>query len=156
MNFVMAFWDSLPSASVLILWAALILFFMIAEALTVALVSIWFILGGVAAFVAALCGVSFALQIVVFTIVSAIAFLFCRPIMVRTLCRRETATNVDSVVGMEGLVVEEIDNLRSVGRVKANGLTWSAKSVSGEKIPAEQKVVVREVQGVTLLVDKVD
>ncbi len=149
------FFDSLTYAGVLILWAALILFFMIIEAATVALVSIWFILGGAAAFIAALCGASFCWQIILFAAVSAAAFILLRPILVRSFCQKKTATNVDSMIGMEGIVVEEIDNLRGTGRVRANGLEWSAKSMASEKIPVEQTVAVKEVQGVTLVVDKI-
>ncbi|MDO4424923.1 MAG: NfeD family protein [Planctomycetia bacterium] len=156
MDSITQFFNDMPYVSLLIFWASLVLFFMIVEAATAALVSLWFILGGAVAFIAALCGASFWIQVILFTVVSAIAFRLLRPMMIRSFRIKETTTNVDSIVGMNGIVLEEIDNLRTAGRVKVNGMNWSAKSATGENFAPEQIIVVKEVQGVTLIVDKID
>ena len=61
-------------------------------------------------------------------------------------------TNVDAVIGQEGIVTEAIDNLEAVGTVKLNGLPWSARSESGAKIASGTVVTVRRVDGVKLIV----
>ncbi|MBE6429041.1 MAG: hypothetical protein E7028_10785, partial [Planctomycetaceae bacterium] len=81
MDSITQFFNDMPYVGLLIFWASLVLFFMIVEAATAALVSLWFILGGAVAFIAALCGASFWIQVILFTVVSAIAFLLLRPMM---------------------------------------------------------------------------
>lgn len=46
-----------------------------------------------------------------------------------------------------------IDNLKSQGRVYVNGLEWAAKSFNGMPIERDVKVVVRRIEGVSLIVE---
>ena len=56
----------MPESTMYIIWAAAILLFGIAEGVTVQLVSIWFLIGAVAALIAAFCGAGIPVQVTVF------------------------------------------------------------------------------------------
>ena len=136
--------------SPIFLWLALFVAFLIVEAGTVALVSIWFALGALAALVSCALGAEMWLQITVFLVVSLVllALLWKR---VRSKLTT-TKTNVDSVIGAEGYVTEAIDNLSYTGRVKLGGITWAARSTSGAGIPVGTLVKVERIEGVKVFV----
>ena len=136
--------------SPIFLWLALFVVFLIVEAGTVALVSIWFALGALAALVSCVLGAEMWLQITVFLVVSLVllAVLWKK---VRGKAPR-TRTNVDSVIGTEGYVTEAIDNLSYTGRVKLGGITWAARSTSGTGIPVGTLVKVERIEGVKVFV----
>lgn len=136
--------------SPIFLWLALFVVFLIVEAGTVALVSIWFALGALAALVSCVLGAEMWLQITVFLVVSLVllALLWKR---VRNKLTT-TKTNVDSVIGAEGYVTEAIDNLSYTGRVKLGGITWAARSTSGAGIPVGTLVKVERIEGVKVFV----
>lgn len=54
------------------IWLGLLLLFGVLEAATVALVSLWFMAGALAALLAALCGAGLPVQVGVFLVVSAV------------------------------------------------------------------------------------
>ena len=136
--------------SPIFLWLALFVVFLIVEAGTVALVSIWFALGALAALVSCALGAEMWLQITVFLVVSLVllAVLWKK---VRGKVPR-TRTNVDSLIGAEGYVTEAIDNLSYSGRVKLGGITWAARSTSGAGIPVGTLVKVERIEGVKVFV----
>ena len=63
---------------------------------------------------------------------------------------------MDAVVGSQGYVLEDIDNLAATGRVKLGGMEWTARSESSEKIPAGTLVQVARIEGVKAIVKKVN
>ena len=136
-------------------WLAAAVFFGVVEAATVCLVSIWFIGGSIAAFVAALLGASLMVQTVLFVLVSVVLLALLRPILKKYVVPKIQKTNVDALVGQECTVTEDIDNLAAHGRVKVGGMSWSARSAAGEHIPAGTVVKIEAVQGVKLLVTPV-
>ena len=133
-----------------ILWLALIAVFLVLEAGTVALVSIWFALGAAAALVACMLGAAMWLQIVIFLAVSGLLLaLLWKKVRAKSAAAK---TNVDSVIGAEGYVTEPIDNLSYTGRVKLGGITWAARSTSGEPLAEGSLVKVDRVEGVKVFV----
>ena len=136
--------------SPIFLWLALFVVFLIVEAGTVALVSIWFALGALAALVSCALGAEMWLQITVFLVVSLVLLAL---LWKRVRSKLTTAkTNVDSVIGAEGYVTEAIDNLSYTGRVKLGGITWAARSISGAGIPVGTLVKVERIEGVKVFV----
>ena len=133
-----------------ILWLALIAVFLVLEAGTVALVSIWFALGAAAALVACMLGAAMWLQIAIFLAVSGLLLaLLWKKVRAKSAAAK---TNVDSVIGAEGYVTEPIDNLSYTGRVKLGGITWAARSTSGEPLAEGSLVRVDRVEGVKVFV----
>lgn len=138
-----------------IVWLILIVLFLIAEAGTVSMVSLWFAAGSLAALLTALLGGAAWLQILVFLVVSAGLLLALRPLVRRYITPKLTATNVDSVVGSTGLVTAAIDNVAAAGQVKLGAMEWTARSTSGEPIPEGTLVKVDRIEGVKAFVTPV-
>ena len=65
-------------------------------------------------------------------------------------------TNVDAVVGQQGHVTEDIDNIDATGQVKLGGMYWSARSASGQQIPKGTLVQVERIEGVKAFVAVVE
>ena len=135
-----------------ILWLVLLILFLVAEGATAAVTTIWFAIGAVAAMIAALLGAEIWLQVVLFAAVSVICLLALRPVLKKYLDPKKTKTNIDALIGKQALVQEDIDNLSGTGRVKLDGMQWSARSADGEKIEKDTIVVVEKIEGVKVFV----
>ena len=135
-----------------VVWLVLMILFMLVEAGTVSMVSVWFAAGALAALIASLCQAPLWLQIILFVVISAALLLALRPLARKYFTPRLTKTNVDAVVGAEGLVTERIDNLSATGRVKLGGAEWSARSTSGEALEVGTRIRVDRVEGVKVFV----
>lgn len=122
------------------------------EALTIQLVSIWFMLGAIAAFIAACCNISFGLQLIIFAVISVILLLLTRPVIKKFFSTGIEPTNFDSCIHRTGIVTETINNLQNKGQVKIGGQIWSAKSLNNEVIPVNTEVVVEKIEGVKVIV----
>lgn len=135
-----------------IVWLVLMVVFLAAEASTVSMVSLWFAAGALIALLTALAGGPAWLQTLLFLAVSAGLLLALRPLVEKYLSPKLTATNVDSVVGSTGLVTAAIDNVSAVGQVKLGAMEWTARSTSGQPIPAGTLVKVDRIEGVKAFV----
>ena len=135
-------------------WLVIAVVLGISEAATVALVSIWFAIGAVAAMVPAYFNAPFWVQILVFILVSALCFVFTRPFFKKIIRVNKQPTNVDRLVGQEGVATDDIENIECRGKVFISGLTWSARSETGELIPQGAVVTVKKIEGATLVVKR--
>lgn len=141
-------WDTM-------LWLVLLIVFFLAEAATVTVVSLWFAAGALVALLASVLHAPFWLQGSAFLVVSVALLLALRPIVKRFFTPRITRTNVDAVIGTQGIVLARIDNLQATGTVKLGGMEWTARSTSGESIPEGSVVKVDKVEGVKIFVSLV-
>lgn len=139
-----------------ILWLAATIILFIAEAVTVNLVTVWFALGALAAFIAAIAGAGMGLQIVLFIAVTIITLVFTRPIAKKHINGKHEPTNADMVIGKTAVVTQAIDNLACEGAVSCMGKVWTARSEKGESIDKDQEVTVVKIQGVKLIVTPKD
>lgn len=135
-----------------IFWLVAMVVFMVAEGLTVTLVSIWFAVGSLAAIFVALFGGSVVTQVFIFLGVSILLLVSLRSVVRRYLNPSLIHTNVDSVVGCEGIVTADVNNVAAMGQVEINGLSWSARSTTGEAIREGVRVRVDKVEGVKVFV----
>lgn len=134
-------------------WLIALVVFLVIEAATLGLATIWFAGGVLVALIAAMCGAGIVIQIVLFLVVSLVLLFFTRPLAVRFLNKDTLKTNVDRVVGMEGVVTEEISNLAGTGKVSLGGNMWTARTENeGGTIPVDAVVTVLRVEGVKLIV----
>ena len=138
-----------------IIWIAAIVIFGVAEAVTAGLTSIWFVLGSVAALIAAICNGPVWLQIALFFVVSIVCLAATRPLVKKLLRKDVTATNADRVLGQTARVTESIDNAVPTGAVYVGGMTWTARSESGQPIPRNAQVKIVRMEGVRLFVEPV-
>ena len=137
-----------------VFWLAMIILAVVVEAATNQLVSIWFAVGGIAALIAALCGAPVYAQWILFVVLSLAALLCTRPFVKKLTRFRREDTNAGRCIGQVAVVTEAIDNTQAVGQVKVLGSVWSARSVRGTVIPAGTEVVVREIEGVKVIVEE--
>ena len=138
-----------------VLWLTMIVVFLMAEASTVTLVSLWFAAGSLAAMLVALTGAGIDFQVTVFVIVAAVCLTALRPLVRKYIKPKLTKTNVDAVVGTTGLVTVAIDNVSAVGQVKLGAMYWTARSVSGDPIAEGTLVKVERIEGVKAIVSPV-
>ena len=137
-------------------WLGAIIAFGVLEALTAGLVSIWFVVGGLAALLATILGLGTTAQVVLFILVSAAALILTRPLVKRYTQGKAIPTNADRVFGQKAKVTEAIDNENSTGAVYVDGKTWSARSVDGSVIPVGTQVRIEKMEGVKLFVTSLE
>ena len=138
------------------IWLGVMVLFLIVEAATVSMVSLWFAGGALAALVVALLDGSWLLQIIAFLVVSAGLLALLRPLARKHFTPKLTKTNVDSIVGTEGYVTADIDNVAATGKCKLGAMEWTARSATGEKISTGTLVKVEKIEGVKAFVIPVE
>lgn len=136
------------------IWLGCIVGFGILEALTAGLISIWFVVGGIASLLCAILGAGTLFQIVVFIAVSAAALILTRPLIRRYTQGKSIPTNADRVLGQTAKVTEAINNENSTGAVYVDGKTWTARTTDGDVIPVGTLVQIERMEGVKLFVTR--
>ena len=134
-------------------WLGIALALIIFEIITVGLTSIWFAAGAFVAAIVSFIGGGLMAQLLAFVIISVLLLIFTRPIAVKYIFTKKEKTNIDAIVGKQGVVIEKIDNAKNKGVVKLDGLEWSARSTSYE-IAECKVVVVQSISGVKLIVEE--
>ena len=135
------------------IWLAIIIVLLIIEIVTLGLTTIWFAGGALVACLASFFGVGLVGQVILFFAVSITLLVLTRPIALKHFNGDRAKTYVESVVGQEGIVTEAINSLYAKGRVELNGMEWSAKTETDDKIISEGATVeVLRVEGVKLVV----
>ncbi len=138
------------------IWLGLMLVFLIVEAAcAIHLVSIWFAAGSLVAMLASMLGAPEWLQILLFLVVSTALVALLWPFAKKFLQPGLQKTNLDSIIGSEGVVTQEISNLQAQGQVKLGPMEWTARSTSGEPIAAGTTVRVDRIEGVKVFVTEV-
>lgn len=135
-----------------VLWLILLVVFLMMEASTVALVSIWCGFGALAALIASVCGAEIWLECVLFLSVTVIMLAALRPFVKRFINPKLEKTNADALIGSAGMVIAPIDNLQSTGKVKLGAMEWSARSTSGEPIGENTVIEVDRIEGAKVFV----
>ena len=132
------------------IWLGVIVLLTIIEVLTVNLVSIWFIISALFALIISLFIDSFILQFSTFVILGIILLILTKKFVANKLVLNEK-TNLDRIIGMRGVVSEDIDDL-VIGEVLVDGKRWSA--ISKTPIKKGEKVKIIKIEGVKLIVER--
>lgn len=135
-----------------LIWLGLMVILIIIEAITLGLTTIWFAGGALTAFLVSLMGAGEPVQIAVFFVVSFLLLILTRPLAARFMERGREKTNVDSLIGDVGVVMEDIDNLLETGLIKIRGQEWMARSSDEKKISKDKYVIIERISGVKLIV----
>jgi membrane protein implicated in regulation of membrane protease activity len=135
----------------LILWGIVFAVLVIAELSTTQLISIWFAVGALGAFIAAVFSAPLIVQFAIFTLLSLLLLIFTRPFFNKVV-KGYTPTNSELDLGKTAVVIEDVDNLKGTGRATLNGVDWIAVSKDNEPIPKGSVVVVEDIQGSKLVV----
>ena len=145
----------IPPSGTIAFWVVALVVFLIVEAVTAGLVSIWFVFGSLVALICAALGAAVWLQIFWFVIVSVATLVLTRPLVKRYVDSRSVATNADRSIGRAAVVTERIDNLAAAGAVKLDGVVWTARSTDDAvAIETGERVTVRAIEGVKLIVER--
>lgn len=133
-------------------WIILFLVLLLIELVTVNLVSIWFAIGSLVAFITSFFTDSILIQLLVFVVVSIVSLFVTLP-MVKKFKDKEkiVPTNLDRVIGKEAEVVKEIKP-NHYGEVQVFGTTWTA--TSKDTLDVGEKVKVLKMDGVKLIVER--
>lgn len=134
-------------------WLGIVILLSVIETLTTDVVTIWFIVSGLVTLGLSFFIDNFIIQLALFTLLGIILLITTRPLIKKLLKKEEVKTNLDRVIGMEGIVTEKITKT-SVGEVKVDGKKWSA--VSNKTIEEGTLVTILEIDGVKLKVKEVE
>ena len=135
-------------------WLAFVILFVVAEGMTVGLVSIWFAGGSLVAMLLAMAGAGIGWQMLAFLIVSAGLLMATRPLAKKYINSKKEKTNYKSVIGEVAKVTENIDNYNQTGAVFADGKEWTARATEDTVIIKKDALVkVVAIEGVKLIVE---
>jgi len=135
------------------IWLVIVILLAIMEAATVNLVSVWFIASGIVSLFLSLFVESFFIQFGVFVILGIILLLLTRPMLLKMIENKEHKTNLDRIIGMEGIVTSKIQK-NITGEVKVDGKLWSA--ISNTTIEEGSTVKIISIESVKLVVEKLE
>jgi membrane protein implicated in regulation of membrane protease activity len=133
------------------MWLIIILFLGFIEAITVNLVTIWFVISGIVSLILSFFINDFIIQFSVFVILGILLLITTRSWLNKVFKINKYKTNLDRVIGMRGIVTEKITK-NSPGEVKVDGKRWMA--VSDKTINVDNDVKILEIDGVKLKVEK--
>ncbi|NLM12679.1 MAG: NfeD family protein [Epulopiscium sp.] len=139
--------------SMWLIWLILSIGFAIIEITNASFFIIWFSVGSIGALVVSLLTSNFVIQFLVFLMISVILLIFTHKITKKFISSKPSyKTNIDILKNAQGIVIEEINNVKGTGQVKVQGEIWSALSVNDEIIAVNTKIIVFDVKGVKLIV----
>lgn len=138
--------------NMIVVWGVLAAVFLVVELITIGMVSIWFLIGALAALLSAVCGAPFWLQLLIFIAVSVICFLLVYPRLKHMIRKRGEPTNADMILGQNCRVTQRIDNISGTGSVTIGGKTWTARSADGSPVDEGTLVCIQDIQGVKVIV----
>jgi len=137
------------------IWLGIVILMLVIEIITLGLTTFWFAGGALVAFVAALLGAPLVVQIILFVVVSVALLVITRPIALKYFNKSRVKTNVESIIGKEGIVTDTIDNLSGTGQVKIDGMDWTARAKDSHRsFEIGETVRVVEIQGVKVIVEE--
>lgn len=133
-------------------WLAVSICLAILEMATVNLVSIWYIISGVLAMIVSLFTDNIVIQLAVFVIGGTILLILTKK-AINKILPKKTRTNLDRIIGMEGIVTESITK-KVPGEVKVDGKRWTA--IAEENIPVDSTVKILEINSTKLKVERME
>lgn len=139
------------------IWLILCGTFLLIEIFNISFLLIWPGIGSFFAFIASVLGAPVEIQIAVFAISTTIMIIFMKPLTKKLFKNKyNTKMNNDAMIGKKGIVIKEINSTEEVGQVKVAGELWSAITINDEKIKINEIVKVTKVDGVKLIVTKIN
>ena len=137
-------------------WLIAAIVLVILEIMTAGFGVICFAIGAAFAALVSGLGGSLTWQVIVFVVVSLLAFIFLRPVVLRFLDKKskDVKTNAEAIIGRKGVVSERIDDEQHTGRVAIDGDDWKAVSEDGAVIEKGTNVEIVKLDSIILTVRK--
>lgn len=140
-------------------WLVIIVVCIFVEIHTNAFVAVFIGAGAIVPFFLAIAGVPFALEAVLWLVISAVLVGALRPAALHRFHKKGvidlSAPASSSMTNLTGIVEDTVGDEGHPGRVRIKGESWKAVSSSKEAIPDGAQVVVRKTYGTTLWVERV-
>lgn len=138
------------------IWIIVALIFFIVEIFTPTFAVACLSIGAIGSAIASACDLAFKYQILVFAVVTLLAFVLVRPVILKLFHSKskEVLTNVDALIGKQAIVSEEIKPVVG-GRVKVDGDDWKAVTADGRPVEAGKVVRILKVDSVILTVETI-
>ena len=137
-------------------WLAAFVILIGIEALTMALTTIWFAGGALVAFLLALAGINIYIQAAVFFIVSCVLLFFTRPLALKYVNKNTVKTNAEGIIGKKARITITVNNDLATGAAVVAGQEWTARSEDGSEIEEGTMVKVTAINGVKLIVSRIE
>lgn len=129
--------------------------FFVGEMLTTGFLIFWLGVGSLLALVVSLFTSNLFIQTAVFVISSILLIFATKPLVDRFSRKDVVPTNVYTLAGKKGIVLETIDPKNGKGQIKVGGETWSALCDENLVIPKDSEVEIVRIQGVKAYVNPI-
>ncbi len=130
--------------------------FFVIEIFTVGFLIFWLGVSALFAMLISFFTSNIIIQTSVFVVLSGLLIFATRPLADKIVKKDTTPTNVYSLVGKKGIVVEDINSLTGTGQIKAEGEVWSAKSKEQLNIPKGTEIEIESIEGVKAFVKPIN
>jgi membrane protein implicated in regulation of membrane protease activity len=137
-------------------WLIAAIVLVIVEIMTAGFGVICFAIGASCSALVSGLGGNLTWQVAVFVVVSMLAFIFLRPVVIRFLDKKSknVKTNAEALIGRIGVVSERIDAEQHTGRVAIDGDDWKAVSEDGSVIEKGANVEIIKLDSIIITVRK--
>ena len=132
------------------IWLTLLIIFVVIEAFTMSLTTIWPAIASLPLIFIAKTGLPFKWQLLIFVLLTLVLVIFTRPFAVKKLKIGNNKTNVNDMEGQEVLVTKAILQFQKGEAKSKNGVIWTVTSADGTEIPENSICTVTKVNGNTL------
>lgn len=136
-------------------WVILAAVFAVTEVLTLAFFAAFLAAAALGTALASAFGVPLLWQTVIFAAIGLLGVLLARPVVLRTVRRRQEPvleSGAHSMIGQRAVLQEAIEGLDRPGHVFIAGERWPAITADGSPVPANTHVVVVALKSTTLVV----
>ena len=136
-----------------IVWLIIGIIALIAELLTAALVSVWFVPAALITALLSLVVKDFVWQLVIFSVLSILFMFVLRRLYIKYIKKPKDAVKKEnSLIGSCAKTVSTVTS--HGGEVLSGDVYWRAVSANGETIPENENVTVTDIKSTTLIVKK--
>ena len=126
--------------------------FFIIEIFTVGFLIFWLGVGALFAMLISFLTSNIIIQTTVFVISSGLLIFATKPLVNKITKKEVVPTNIYSIVGKKGIVIEDINWSTGTGQIKSEGEVWSAKTNEQINIPKGTEVEIESIDGVKVIV----
>ena len=135
------------------IWLIIAGIFFVMEMMTVGFLVFWFGIGALLTSLVSVFTDSIIIQTAVFVISSTLLLFLTKPLVKKLSHGSKVQTNAYSIIGKTAIVTKQINDKKGTGQVKVGSEIWSAKS--SFEIPEGTEVVIKEIDGVKVIVEPV-
>ncbi|MBN2620042.1 NfeD family protein [candidate division WOR-3 bacterium] len=134
------------------IWIIIAALFAISEVFTAGFFILWFGIAAAVAGILAFLGVGIVWQWVAFIIVSGILIAISRRFADRMTKSGPSGIGADRLIGKIGIVLEDINNVENIGRVRIDKDEWRADSETEHIIKKGTHIIVTRLDGTHVVV----